>query len=411
MQLDLDDAAFRSVVNRWLEVLGDEEIGDLATVFERCPGVYPTTLLPLWTAERERRGLKSPEATPLSLANPTKDSLPVGHALDSDWRFTPETAVHLAQLAASSAEPGACVAHVGTPSTFLRCVASHADLRHFLLDRNITMIDALAHHGSSGSHMMLGVDLSSIHRVYLGAHSAIVDPPWYLEQAVLFLGIASQICRDNATILLCQPTLGTRPGIEGERAALHDLLPTLGLAVRAVWSAAVKYAMPHFEAVSLAAVLSGVEVPTSWRRGDLLVLERVAPPQRRGTDSLVSDGLRWREVAFGPVRIMLAPFATGLDLGQIVPGDVLQTVSRRDPLRPLIGFWTSGNRVFSLENPGKIGDLVEKCENDRRCNKFGLERLVDHAVEIGVGRDPAEKLFSLLTIELAEHQREISAGD
>src|SRR5712691_8552322 len=44
----------------------------------------------------------------------------------------------------------------------------------------------------------------------------------------------------------------------------------------------------------------------------------------------------------------------GAGLRSIVPGDVLSSISRRDPRRRKAAVWTSGNRLFGTDRP----DLV-----------------------------------------------------
>lgn len=105
---------------------------------------------------------------------------------------------------------------------------------------------------------------------------------------------------------------------------------------------------------------------------------------------------------FGPVRIKLRRTETP-DLGSLVPGDVLDTVSRRDLIRTRIGIWTSGNRVFSLEDPASIGRLIELCHTDVAQSQFTLEQTLGHARTVGVDRRIARQLFDPLLIELQEH--------
>ena len=403
MRLDLEDPAFVAMVAGWLRSLSDEVLRNPATVLEEAPGVYPSTLLALWRDEVRRRGLELP-ADSLPLPAERNVTLPVGHPVDADWRFTPATAAALADQALEDASPGDAIAHVGTPSTFLRCVLAHSEYRHVLLDRNVAVLDALAARGISAPHAMVGVDFAAVRRLHLHAAAAIVDPPWYLDDTYLFLTIAAQAGRPNATILLCQPSHGTRPGVEAERAVLSDALPALGLVLRAVRSGAVRYVTPHFEEVSLRAAVGGAQIPASWRRGDMLVLERVGEPLPTAPRPTAPVEQHWHEVRFGPVRIKLAERPTGPDLGELVPGDVLPNVSRRDLRRPLIGLWTSGNRVFTLEHHESIGELIELCHIDLVSNSFSLETTLDHARRLAIGGAAARKLFAVLQAELQEHQ-------
>ena len=401
MRFDLDDAAFQTTIMQWLRGLDNDTLPDITRVFEESPGVYPTTLLALWARELKRRGLEPSRTAPVGHHNES-ENLPVEHALDSDWRFSKDSAIELAVLALSVAREGDFVAHVGTPSTFLRCVLGSTGQRHVLLDRNVSVLDAFVARGVGSPHVMLGVDLRAVTRLHLQAAAAVVDPPWYLDDTLLFLGVAAEICRPGARLLLCQPTEGTRPGVTDERNALLAALPSLGLVPGEVRSGAVRYLMPHFEALSLRAAAGDTPIPTRWRRGDLLILDRVGsvlrPPQRH------VEGQTWREVTFGPVRIKLGEHPTGDDLGELVAGDILTNVSRRDPIRERVGFWTSGNRVFTLRSPEAIGQLVSMCETDLMAAQFSLPKILTHAEALGINATVATRLFNLLHAELSEHR-------
>src|SRR5262249_27545966 len=45
-------------------------------------------------------------------------------------------------------------------------------------------------------------------------------------------------------------------------------------------------------------------------------------------------------------------------LSPAVPGDMLATVSRRDPVRAAVDVWTCGNRVFRCAGPGVFRVIV-----------------------------------------------------
>jgi hypothetical protein len=45
-------------------------------------------------------------------------------------------------------------------------------------------------------------------------------------------------------------------------------------------------------------------------------------------------------------------------LVSVVPGDVLQSVSRRDSRRRLADVWTSGNRIFACQGRGVLQQIL-----------------------------------------------------
>jgi hypothetical protein len=162
----------------------------------------------------------------------------------------------------------------------------------------------------------------------------------------------------------------------------------------------VRYEMPHFELVSLRSAVPTIEVPSDWRTGDLLVLERSSAPQ--SFPVILVQEAPFSEKRFGPARVKLRRTA-GPDLSELVPGDVLDTVSRRDPIRSQIGLWTSGNRVFRLDDVAGIGKLIDFCHNDLMSATFGLDRTLQAAEQLGITADVARRLFSVLLLELQEH--------
>lgn len=158
--------------------------------------------------------------------------------------------------------------------------------------------------------------------------------------------------------------------------------------------------MPHFEAMSLKFIMPDVAVPTDWRTGDLVVLEKVGDTCHETQPRFIDEP--WLEAQFGPVRIKLRS-SSPVDLDSVVPGDVLDTVSRRDPARVRIGFWTSGNRVYSLANPSLFAELLEMCHNDVIRAQFTAKHTLEHAAEVGLSKVIAQKLFDVLLVELQEH--------
>lgn len=393
MRLDITDEAFRREGATWLQSLDAATITDLEAVFRISPGYYPTTLIELWRVELSRRGLR--EVTH-SIASPVPEyAPPVCHPGDCEWRFTSETAAMLLERVTGALAAGARIAHVGTPTTFMLGRRQYRCFRHFLLDRNASGVGALSDEGSA-----YRIDLIREAPPVLDAEAGIVDPPWYPTDTRAFLLATSRTCVVGARIILCQPTRATRPGVTEERAALMDELPRLGFACHGIDTAQVRYTMPRFEANSLKAAEPDLVVPDDWRTGDLLTLEKLreAIPQC----SLAAVTECWHEVAFGPVRIKLRQ-TRGPDIGTLVPGDILRTVSRRDPIRQHIGMWTSSNRVYTVEHPHRIGGLIDLCHADLMRSQFTLSRTLNHAQSLGACRSVARRLFDSLLIELQEH--------
>jgi hypothetical protein len=290
--------------------------------------------------------------------------------------------------------------HIGTPSTFAIAVEHYGEHRHVLLERNAVAVHMLQSRVSDKQEV-IHIDLTRQAPPSLGAAVAILDPPWYVADTLAFLAAGSHACRKGAMLLVCQPTSATRPGIAVEREQINQVLPALGLEVEEVRQRAVRYQTPHFEAMSLRVTEPGLNVPVDWRTGDLLLVRKTAPSHWKLARSI--GGEPWKEVQFGPVRIKLRATDTAEDLTSLVPGDVLESVSRRDPIRSSIGFWTSGNRVYGLAHPGRVGKLVQLCNGDLKAMQFTVSRTLSHAKQLDIPASVASRLFDVLLVELQEH--------
>src|SRR2546423_13218878 len=106
-----------------------------------------------------------------------------------------------------------------------------------------------------------------VHGHALRRPARLWTPPWYPDYTLLFLATASHMCAVDATILLCQPTEASRPGVARERAMILEALPALGLELVRHDPGMPRYEMPHFERMSIRKLLTAAEVPWNWRGG------------------------------------------------------------------------------------------------------------------------------------------------
>jgi hypothetical protein len=84
-----------------------------------------------------------------------------------------------------------------------------------------------------------------------------------------------------------------------------------------------------------------------------------------------------------------------------IDGDVLPSVSRRDPRRRLAHVWTSGNRVFRTDNPELVLDAAFMHSKERSTTSF-QPRLWGTVHERGAVERVGDKLRALAAIEAAE---------
>jgi hypothetical protein len=220
-------------------------------------------------------------------------------------------------------------------------------------DRSRTILDAVG--GLQLPIELVVADVSS-HVPPVGrVETVIIDPPWYLEHTCAFIAAAARECRTRGLVLASLPGVGTRPGIHAERLELKRRASSLGLEVLSVEVQSIAYETTLFERNAFwAAGLRGDM--RSWRRGDLWTFMKVRDTVV-GETLCAESGAAWDEMGVGRMRVRY--LATGQPSGdtrllQIVDGDVLPTVSRRDIRRDRVRVWTSGNRVFACDDPGTL---------------------------------------------------------
>lgn len=361
-------AAFRIKVETWIvEALADG-VADYAGLLRRMPGVYPTELLAsldrlaatrvidpaLYAATRqEAKDGSSSGAEGRSL-------LPLPHPLDYEWRFTADASRALLNHAADLTPAGSDVLLFGTPGLAAEALTLPIGRRLSLLVEPNSVTDRLvALNHAMGSPLAIAFCSGGLPRD--SANAVLLDPPWYLDFVRPMLAAAAHACRLGGFVLISLPPDGTRPTAEADRQAAIVLAKRLGLALVERKPLSIAYETPFFERNALRA--AGIAPPPQWRRGDLLVFRRLAAPSLPVPRS--HSGRMWTEVAIGRMRLFIGTGGNGAsgdaDLVSIVAGDVLPSVSRRDPRRSPANVWTSGNRVFRTNNPQLLLEAAILC--------------------------------------------------
>jgi hypothetical protein len=284
--------------------------------------------------------------------------LPVPPPLDYDWRFTEATRVLLLRLIERLATHATDeIVLIGTPTLFQAARSTGMGVRCTLIDRCLATVSALA----AGSREKLHtVDVLTGVLPRLSARVVMADPPWYEEFARAFLWASSQLVRNGGTVLLSAPPLGTRPGIEQEFRRLVAFANELGLELHSM-DECLRYDSPPFEKNAMrAAGRSGV--PIDWREGILARFEKMRDSVA-ARPNVESSRNNWTEHTVFGVRLLIRrwlPRALGNPrLVKIVDGDILDTVSRRDPRRELADVWTSGNRVYACSDTHTLAWILE----------------------------------------------------
>jgi hypothetical protein len=343
MKTEVRADGFEQALDEWVRAAFVRGVRVFPELVQSLPGVYPADAFR--AVERLQHELPGWQMSGIPSIAPALDDWPVEHPLDFDWRFTPEAVRLLIDRCQRTTSDS--VAFLGAPSLAREAAASGWPVDVSLFDQNPALVQAIQ--ASFPVTTASCIDLVWGEPVAPGNFAiAVADPPWYSEHIAAFLWAASRLIRVGGRVVLSLPPEGTRPGIRAERDEVFALATALGLRLVSVEPSTLVYRTPPFEKNALAA--RGIPaVPWDWRRGDLaefvavakILVDRPIPPIPQ---------VAWDEESVGVVRIKcrVCPDSDFRDprLSSAVPGDMLTTVSRRDPARVAVDVWTCGNRIF-----------------------------------------------------------------
>lgn len=323
-------------------------VSTLAELVSRARGAFPTDV----AAAAKRLGVRV-FGTSESLQ--TRPGPPI-HPLDYDWRFSAQTVAH---MHTALGDVASSVVFICCPSM---CVDASEWGRVALIDRN-----AQWSRWMNPRVEFTIADLAEAPEEWRDCFdAALLDPPWYEPEFYRGLFTAAKVVRLGGTILVSWPGPLTRPGLRDEWNRFVVLATEFGLDIESTEQGCLTYATPFFEGLSMRA--AGLPVLAEWRRADLVRCVRA----RR---TLLESDMRpseptssaWIAQRLGQLPIRLAQSAGDVvdpRLVSLIGGDILPSVSRRDPLRAAARVWTSGNRVFHCERPDVLAVVVENLVND-----------------------------------------------
>jgi hypothetical protein len=338
------------------------------------------------THDRASRLLAEPQGLNLASAHTPADDLPHPHPLDADWRFTPETARLVSEAVRRSAGKSKTIALLGVPTVF-RELASEAGPHSVLLERSGSTTATLEKLSPLGA--VVRCDVARDRLPELSARVVVADPPWYPEDMRAFAWAASSVAASGATVLFSIPPLLVRPGVARERRNFLDFALLCGLELVSVQTGVLRYSTPTFERNAFAAAGFRGEYP-DWRVGDLAEFRASRSPLPPRPRPRVVE--RWRFERASTTTIAFRdewPIRTDARLIRIVPGDILPSVSRRDPLRSQVKVWTTGNRVFGCLDPMLASALAHALAT-------GADPISSAATRLGRPISPAERRLTLI---------------
>jgi hypothetical protein len=377
---------------RWLEEVDRcVTAASVATRFEdmleTLPSIDPLTV---WQSLRRLLGDDNPRLARLRLGDrpgATRSPLPIAHPLDFDWRFTSASNVALLDALSRCTTRSATIGYFGAPTTWRIGRTALPDRRHVLFDKNGSSLDR-----SSDVHSVT-IGRDDLPAVKLAA--AVVDPPWYPEHQHAFLAAAASLLVSGGTVFASFPPALTRPGVLAERTNILANAVRAALLVRNEAPLALRYETPPFEAAAFAAAGLPV-VPSAWRRGDLLTLEKVSW-HKPAVPTVPDEG--WRFVRINEIPLAVRPSVAASDC-PFEPAFVdatLPTVSRRHPARAVAALWSSRNRIYASAEPELLTSVVEALAGRPTTEACALRRKQENAKVIANG------VQELVRLERKEH--------
>jgi hypothetical protein len=381
------------VIDTWI-VKALPQCADFGALVRALPGVYPAEVA---------RALRRLGAT-LPMPKSELVQVPLGptpHPADGDWRFDRVTCAALTEEVVQRCGAGGKGTLIGCPSLYLPTRARVT--RVSLIEDNVAWHDWFQRRG-------VGIPLDGARCLW--ANDVIVaDPPWYLPEYRYLLSLAGRLAKSHGTLLMAWPAEGTRPGLDEERSEM------LGAAARCGWELvetrplALGYTTPWYEAQALAA--AGVPVLRDWRRGDLAVFERT---EQEALDQLDRPPRPWTSARLGFAELRLRraaalPGEADPRLVPIVAGDVLASVSRRDPAREHVRVWTAGNRVFGCARTDLLLELVAARTVGFRAACARIERILARGLDSSERGWCLEAWDHLVVLDEAERRDYHAAHD
>lgn len=368
----LSQASFAARVDDLTQAAIRDGATSFAALLHRLPGVYPTEVLASLDRLADSASVDAAVAMSIHRRAATngvaavegRSLLPLPHPLDYEWRFTPDAARLLLNRAADLTPFGGDLLLFGTPGLAVEALTLPIGRRlAFLAEDNSVTDRVFALNQATGSPLSIAFCSGGLPRE--SADAVFLDPPWYLDFVRPMLAAAAHACRPGGVVLISLPPDGARPSAESDRQATIAFARRLGLAAMEHSPLAIAYETPFFERNALAAV--GIYPPPHWRRGDLVVFRKTRASTRPPPAS--SGRLRdWTEVAIGRMRLFIRgsgeAHSDDARLISLVEGDILPTVSRRDPRRRQANVWTSGNRIFRTDNPQLVLEAAISCAGE-----------------------------------------------
>lgn len=326
-------------------------------VCQRAAGAFPTDVL----AALERSDSILSKLDPhYGSACPTRSSAfgpPEPHPLDSDWRFTPQSAAWIRQILIT--QKCRSVLCLGTGSVFDNL--TQTGVTATLVEQNA----ALAQFYSADANSRHQIVITTVQEYDSEREfdAVVLDPPWYLSDIAYWLAKALASLGSGGIVVLPVFRELTRPRARWERVTLLRRLKAVG---NPTIVGPISYATPTFELETLAA--NGTPLLDGWRIADLVTLRVPSTPAHHASPWLLPSRAShysqhpWERYHLGR-QVIAYRQLLGDDLitveGVYPDGSsTLRTVSSRDPVRGEVNFWTSRNCALRVTGGPRVSRFL-----------------------------------------------------
>jgi hypothetical protein len=283
--------------------------------------------------------------------------LKIPHPLDYEWRNTPKSLDFITDLLLKKLEVNDSITIMGMPTLFRSLCLRDVPQKVTLVEKNKPIIDAL-------NELIRGDKTRSIEELDIfkakpnlleKSQCVVMDPPWYDEYFKQFVWLAAQLLETGGMLIISIPPINTRSNILEERNNWINFCKDQGLCIEELMPEALEYAMPFFEFNSLNAAGVSNLLPF-WRKGDLAMFRKHNENSSLRPKVRINEE-KWVEIEIDSIRIRVKidesnlVNSDNLEIENLVEGNgILPTLSTNDSRRKKANIWTSGNRIYSVNN-------------------------------------------------------------
>jgi len=293
------------------------------------------------------------------------------HPLDFEWRYSLDTLNFICNSIWNSQNETHGILLLGMPSIFIASYYKKLPQKFTLIDNNKTILESIRNNIPITSNFeMIHADIFDFQPKKIEkCETAFIDPPWYNDHFHHFIWMAAQCVDIGGLLIMSVPPINTRPGLDKERQEWFNFAEQQGFYLENLLCQKLEYVMPFFEFNAMRA--AGLrDILPFWRKGDLATFRKLSSvdTKRPKKATFVNN---WAEIEIDGVRIRIGSgrpdeVNVPLSIHHLIKGDILPSVSSRDPRRREPNIWTSGNRIFWTNQPMKFLQLITEFKKNSK---------------------------------------------